>query len=186
MRGGFSPGSGGMAMNELSTVPLTPLVSKTDRACVAVEELTKCAQLIDVGYLKLGQVLTEVKELELYKAYSEHTQTMSAFLREIDIGIGMSQSDHYIRIWKIFGEYMDGRHIAFRRLLMITPLCKDEKDIGPMLDMAETLPLKALTDEIRERSGKVATDACEHPREAWQEHFRCSICNQWLNGKETK
>jgi hypothetical protein len=162
------------------------VVTKTDMACHAVEELTKCAHLTDIAYLKMGAVLAEVKDQELYKAYSEHTQTMSAFLREIDIGIGLSMAEHLIRIFRKFGERMNGRTIAFKRLLLISPLVTDDESADKWLGLCETLPLKALTDEIRERSGKVATDACEHPREAWQEHFRCSICNQWLNGKETK
>jgi hypothetical protein len=161
------------------------VVTKTDMACHAVEELTKCAQLTDMAYLRMGAILTEIKENELYKAYSEHTKTMSAFLREIDIGIGLSMAEHYIRVWRVFGEYMTGRKIAFRRLLMITPLCKDEKDIGPMLDMAESLPLQALQDEIKERSGKgVASDVCLHPADKLVAHYRCSICNLWVNGKE--
>jgi hypothetical protein len=164
----------GVAMNE------PEVVTKTDMACHAVEELTRCAQLIDVGYLKLGQVLAEVKELELYKAYSEHTQTMSAFLREIDLGIGTSQADHYIRIYKTFGEKMEGRKIAFKRLLLVHSLVKGPETIEPLLDMCQNMPLRALQDEIKERTGRTPTDGCEHPTDQIETHFRCGLCGAWL------
>jgi hypothetical protein len=153
---------------------------KTDDAVRVVAELTRVAQGVDMAYLMMGKLLAHVKEHELFKYYSEHTQTMSAFLREIDLGIGMSQADHYIRIYKTFGEKMEGRKIAFKRLLLIHPLCKDEPTTHYLLDQAEKLPLKALGDEIRERQGKTPTDACEHPLEARECVYRCRICSQWL------
>ena len=169
-------------MDELSTGPLTPLANKTDQAVMAVAELTKCAQAIDMAYLHLGKMLLFVKENELYRYYSEHTQTMSAFLREIDLGIGMSQADHYIRIYKTFGEKMEGRKIAFKRLLLIHPLVKDEPTLTYWLDKADCMPLKALGDEIREKQGKTPSDACEHPQDQIKAHYRCGVCGAWLRG----
>lgn len=154
--------------------------AKVDQAVMAVAELTRCCQEIDLRYLHLGKMLLYVKENELYKWYSEHTQTMSAFLREIDIGIGMSAADHYIRVYKTFGERLAGRQIAFKRLLMVHPLVAGPETIGPLLDMCQNMPLAALSDEIRERSGKVPTDKCEHPTDEIRVHYRCSICGQWL------
>lgn len=156
--------------------------AKVQQAVQAVGELTRCAQAIDVAFIHLGEMLWFVKKNELYKYYSEHTQTMSAFLREIDIGIKTSQADHYIRIYKTFGEHLEGRQIAFKRLLMIHPLVTDIASIGPLLELAQNLPIRALADEIKERQGRTPSDACEHPPEAIQTHFRCSICGCWLKG----
>ena len=167
-------------MNELSTGSLTPLANKTDQACMAVAELTRCCQEIDMRYLHLGKMLLYVRENELYKAYSEHTQTMSAFLREIDIGIGMSQADHYIRVYKTFGEKLEGRKIAFKRLLLIHPMVKDDLSLVYWLNKAEELPLVALSDEIKESQGKTPTDGCCHPTDEIETHFRCGLCGAWL------
>ena len=153
---------------------------KVDLAVMAVDELTRCSQEIDLRFLHLGKMLLFVKEKELYKHYSEHTQTMSAFLREIDIGIGMSQSDHLIRVYRTFGEKLEGRKIAFKRLLLVHSLVTDAASIEPLLDMAESLPLKALNDTIREMRGKVASDACEHPESERQAFWRCLKCNAWI------
>ena len=153
---------------------------KTDDVCRVVEELTRVAQGIDIGYLMLGKLLLHVKQGELYRYYSEHTQTMSAFLREIDIGIGISQADHYIRIYRTFGERLAGRQIAFKRLLMVHPLVAGPETIEPLLDMCQNMPLAALSDEIRERSGKVPVDKCEHPLSARVAYWRCSVCNAWI------
>ncbi len=153
---------------------------KTEMACMAVTELTRITQAVDAGYLMLGKLLLHVKTEELYKYYSEHTQTMSAFLREIDLGIGLSQCDHYIRIYKTFGEKMEGRQIAFKRLLLIHPLVKDEPTLTYWLDRASTMPLRALGDEIKESQGKTPTDGCSHPVEARECCYRCRICGAWL------
>jgi hypothetical protein len=153
---------------------------KTDQAVMAVAELTKCAQAIDMAYLHLGKMLLFVKENELYRYYSEHTQTMSAFLREIDLGIGTSQADHYIRIYKTFGEKMEGRKIAFKRLLLVHSLVKGPETIEPLLDMCQNMPLRALQDEIKERTGRTPTDGCEHPTDQIETHFRCGLCGAWL------
>lgn len=158
---------------------------KVQQACQAVEELTRCAQAIDMLYLKLGQMLAYVKENELYKAYSEHTQTMSAFLREIDIGIGVSQADHYIRIYKTFGDRLAGRQIAFKRLLLIHPLVKDDATAEKWLDLAATLPYIALIATKREEQGKMAADTCDHPTVNLVPYFRCSICGAWIKKEGT-
>ena len=161
---------------------MNEIVDKTrvDLAVMAVDELTKCSQEIDLRFLHLGKMLLFVKEKELYKHYSEHTQTMSAFLREIDIGIGMSQSDHLIRIYRTFGEKLEGRKIAFKRLLLVHSLVTDDASIEPLLDMAESLPLKALNDTIREMRGRTPSDACSHPMAQREEFWRCCICHQWI------
>ena len=172
---------------------LTPLVNKrpvtalsvsnqikTEMACMAVAELTRITQAVDAGYLMLGKLLLHVKTEELYKHYSEHTQTMSAFLREIDLGIGLSQADHYIRMYKTFGEHMEGRKIAFKRLLLIHPMVKDEPSLVYWLNKAEELPLVALSDEIKESQGKTPTDGCCHPTDEIETHFRCGLCGAWL------
>ena len=167
-------------MNELSTGSLTPLANKTDQACMAVAEMTQCCQEIDMRYLHLGKMLLYVRENELYKHYSEHTQTMSAFLREIDLGIGLSQADHYIRVYKTFGEHMEGRKIAFKRLLLIHPMVKDELSLVYWLNKAEELPLVALVAEKREHEGKTAADNCDHPESERQAFWRCGKCNAWV------
>lgn len=153
---------------------------KTADVCRVVEELTRITQGIDMAYLMLGKLLLHVKTEELYKYYSEHTQTMSAFLREIDLGIGMSQADHYIRIYRTFGEKLAGRQIAFKRLLLIHPMIKDEPTLTYWLDRASTMPLRALGDEIKESQGKTPTDGCSHPVEARECCYRCRICGAWL------
>jgi len=153
---------------------------KIDQAMMAVEELTKCAQEIDLRFLHLGKMLWFVKKEELYRYYSEHTQTMSAFLREIDIGIGMSAADHYIRIYRTFGERLAGRQIAFKRLLLIHPMVKDDATAEKWLDLAEKLPLIGLQSEIKERQGKTPPDGCLHPAANLVPYFRCSICGTWI------
>ncbi len=153
---------------------------KTADVCRVVEELTRITQGIDMAYLMLGKLLLHVKTEELYKYYSEHTQTMSAFLREIDLGIGMSQADHLIRVYRTFGEHMEGRKIAFKRLLLIAPLVKDEPTLTYWLDRAANMPLRALSDDIRERQRKNPTDGCLHPDDSIQLHRRCSVCGCWL------
>jgi len=161
---------------------MNEIVDKTrvDLAVMAVDELTRCAQEIDLRYLHLGKMLLFVKEKELYKHYSEHTQTMSAFLREIDIGIGMSAADHYIRIYRTFGEKLEGRKIAFKRLLLITPLCKADEATEKWLTLAENLPYSGLQATIREEGGKVPADNCDHPEGERQAFWRCLKCNQWI------
>jgi hypothetical protein len=109
---------------------------------------------------------------------------MSDFLREIDIGIGMSQCDHLVRVYRTFGEHMEGRKIAFKRLLMLAPLVKEGTNITPLLDMAENLPLRALQDEIREAKGLVASDQCLHPVGTLEAHYRCTVCGAWVNGRK--
>ena len=161
-------------MNELTDK------AKADDVFRMVAELTRCSQGIDLAYLFIGKTLMEIKNGELYRYYSEHTQTMSAFLREIDIGIGMSAADHYIRIYRTFGERLAGRQIAFKRLLMVHPLVAGPETIEPLLDMCQNMPLAALSDEIRERSGKVPVDKCEHPMAQRQAFWRCGVCNQWI------
>src|SRR4030043_1224336 len=105
--------------------------AKTDDVFRVVAQLTRITQGVDMAFLMLGKLLLHVKENQLYRYYSEHTQTMSAFLREIDIGIGMSQSDHLIRVYRTFGEHMEGRKIAFKRLLLIHPLVTGPKSLEP-------------------------------------------------------
>jgi hypothetical protein len=153
---------------------------KVDQATMAVRELVKCAEAIDMAYLHMGKMLLFIKENELYKYYSEHTQTMSSFLREIDIGIGVSQADHYIRVYKTFGDKLEGRKISFKRLLLIHPLVGGSETIDHLLDMAAILPLRALNDEIRERQGRTPSDSCAHPTDAIKTFCKCSICGQWL------
>jgi len=153
---------------------------KTDDAFRVVEELTRVSQGIDISYLMLGKLLMHVKQYELYKHYSEHTQTMSAFLREIDIGIGMSAADHYIRIYKTFGEKLEGRKIAFKRLLLVHPLCKTDEATEKWLELAEKLPYIALVAEKREHEGRTPSDACEHPEGERVAYWRCSVCNAWI------
>ena len=161
---------------------MNEIVDKTrvDLAVMAVDELTKCAQQIDLYYLHLGKMLAFVKSQELYKHYSEHTQTMSAFLREIDIGIGMSQCDHLIRIFRKFGERMNGRTIAFKRLLLISPMVTDDESADKWLGLAEVLPYRALVAEKQAITGKVPNDVCTHPEDSIQMHKRCSLCGCWL------
>ena len=154
--------------------------AKTDDAFRVVEELTRVSQGIDISYLMIGKLLLHVKQYELYRHYSEHTQTMSAFLREIDIGIGMSAADHYIRIYKTFGEKLEGRKIAFKRLLLIHPLVTDEATAEKWLDLAEKLPYNALIAEKREYEGRTPSDACDHPESERQAFWRCLKCNQWI------
>jgi hypothetical protein len=155
--------------------------AKTDQAVKAVEELTRAVQEIDLRSMHLGRMLWYVKENELYKSYSEHTQTMSAFLREIDIGFGQSMAEHYIRVYKTFGEEIGTRQIPFNKLLKVVPMVRNEETKTYWLDKAEHLPYKALADEIRESRGQIASDACDHPAAAWVTHCRCSQCNQWIN-----
>lgn len=158
--------------------------TKTDQAVMAVEEITRCAAAIDVAYLHLGKMLWFVKQNQLYKHYAEHTQTMSAFLREIDIGIGMSQCDHLIRVFKTFGEHLEGRKIAFKRLLLIHSLVAGPETIDPLLDLAEKLPMVGLISTIKERKGLTPPDGCQHPAEAIRTHYRCSVCGTWLKGEK--
>ena len=155
-------------------------IAKTDQVVKAVDDLTRCCQGIDLAYLFIGKTLLNIKENELYKHYSEHTQTMSAFLREIDIGIGMSAADHYIRIYRTFGEKLEGRKIAFKRLLLIHPLVTDEATAEKWLDLAEKLPYNALVAEKREYEGRTPSDACDHPLAHRVEFWRCSVCHQWI------
>ena len=147
-----------------------------------VEELKRCTIQIDMMFLKIGAILSRIKEDNLYLAYAAHTTNMSSFLRDIDIGIGLSQCDHYIRVWKTFGRYIEGRRIPFKRLLMIHPLVKDDQSREHWMEQAENLPYRALVDALSVERGRTPVDACAHPQEALRPFYKCSVCGAWIPG----
>jgi hypothetical protein len=145
-----------------------------------VDELSNCLNQIDMMYLKIGAILSVIKEHKLYKDYAEHTDTMQTFLKEIDLGIGVSQADHYIRMFRTFGEAVQGKRIAFKRLLLIHPMVKDEDSKTYWLEKAELLPWQGLQATVRESQGKIPADACEHPTDERRKFWRCSLCGAWI------
>jgi hypothetical protein len=145
-----------------------------------VDELGNCLNQIDMMYLKTGAILSVIKEHKLYREYASHTDTFQAFLKEIDLGIGMSQADHYIRVFRTFGDLVQGKRIAFKRLLLIHPLCKDAAETEHWIEQAESLPWQGLQANVKECRGKIAPDACSHPAESRTAFERCEICNTWI------
>jgi len=145
-----------------------------------VAELQRCTVQIDMMYLRIGALLAAVKDNRLYESYAEHTKTMSAFLQEIDIGIGVSQVDHYIRVWRTFGDHIGTRRIPFKRLLLANPLVNDERSLTYWLDQAEQLPYRGFKDAIAEGRGKTPVDGCDHPADQRKAFFKCLVCGAWI------
>lgn len=154
--------------------------NKVDAIRELTAELGNSVTQIDVLYLKIGAILAHIKDSKLYTFYASHTETWRDYLKEIDMGIGVSQADHYIRVYKTFGEAVKDKRIAFKRLLLIHPLCKDDEQTTYWLAQAEQLPWQGLQATIKEGMGKVAPDACDHPLDARSVFFRCGRCGAWV------
>jgi hypothetical protein len=156
----------------------------SDDKVLAIRELTaelgNSLNQIDMLYLKIGALLAFIKEKKLYTFYASHTDTWRDYLKEIDMGIGVSQADHYIRVFKTFGDAVAGRRIAFKRLLLIHPLVKDDESRDRLLDMAEHTPWQGLQASIASEKGKIPADACEHPIASRGKFSRCSLCGAWI------
>ena len=151
---------------------------------IAIRELTgelgNSVGQIDLLYLKIGALLAFIKEKKLYTFYASHTETWRDYLKEIDIGIGVSQADHYIRVFRTFGQELEGRRIAFKRLLLIHPLCKDDESRNRLMDIAEHTPWPGLQATIASEKGKTPPDACDHPLDKRSEFWRCGLCGVWI------
>lgn len=159
-------------------------ITISDDKVKAIRELTaelgNSVAQIDMLYLKIGALLAFIKEKKLYIFYASHTETWRDYLKEIDLGIGVSQADHYIRVFKTFGTELKGRRIAFKRLLLIHPLCKDEESKERFLELAEHTPWQGLQATVRESQGKIPADACDHPLGSRGKFERCSLCGAWI------
>lgn len=148
-----------------------------------VKVLKESILAIEMSWLKVGAILCEIRDKELYRQYAEHTTSMSEFLREIDIGMGLSQANHLMRIFKTFSPMIGERVIPMKRLLLIHPLvAKQPEQIEYWVEQAEHLPMQGLVSAVQEAKGQTPQDQCEHLELDF--YSRCRACGAWFKLNE--
>lgn len=158
-------------------------MNPVDEVFNMVETLKESVKMIELNSLKIGALLSDIKDRKLYLQYADHTRSMNDFLTEIDLGIKESQANHLIRIYRTFGAQLEARCIPMKRLLLIHPLVKDDPgQIDHWLSQAESLPLSGLLAAVQAAKGLIPHDVCDHPE--LDRYTRCRQCGKWF--KETQ
>lgn len=177
---GQEPGEGGGLSLFVPEHPTKEQLANLTHACVT--ELVARTKGMARAHLEVGMILAFIKDNRLFLSHGEGIRTFRDFLTDIDIGIGVSEATHLIRLWRKFGEYLaeNNKTVSVRRLLLISPFCETPEEIDSWVSKAEILPEFAFQDELREAKGVPTQDACEHRiKELWS---KCTRCGKWFRG----
>ncbi len=143
-----------------------------------VKEIQHCKRDVLGNFLRLGTLLIAAQEEERYMSFASHIRSFGDFLEEMDIRHSTAYNAMAVR--REFGEEILAGSIQVEptRLVRLLPLKIKKEERTAWLKKAQELPAKAFQDELRERAGKMASDACLHSEtETWE---RCRICNKFI------
>jgi len=141
-------------------------------------EIIDCKRDVLGNFMRLGGLLMAAQDNSRYRSYGEHIRIFDHFLREMDIK--KSTAYNAMAVKKEFFDVTKANRLSIEptRLVRLLPLRLNEEEKPEWLMKAADLPHTAFMDCIRERQGKITTDACCHDeREAWE---RCKTCGKFF------
>jgi len=154
------------------------------RAFFLNENIKTCILNIRDNYLELGMYAAELKKGKLYKLIEPEAKTWEHYISLQNWGLKRAQVDNYSQIALLIGDEISGRDIPLNRAIDITrvvsklPAEEQKQAIDDLVEGSETLPKSGWDDCIRELSGKITTDCCEHNE---LEIFnKCKVCGKWF------
>lgn len=163
-----------------------------DRAHEVRHEIRVVGQSITARFLRLGQLLTEVKGDELWRCWG--CDSFEASLGLPDIGLSRSYAYGLIEVWRTFGDavppvgpadlaehYQQLAAVGVRKLRQLVPVVREHPaQAAEWLDKAEALSASGLQQEIRAANGTARTEEDE-----WYERrFRAiqGFCQRAIDG----
>ena len=150
-------------MSHSEIVPIGGFNIRSNKAFEIVQEIHQVQARICTDFMRIGQLLTQVREERLHGDWASHCATFDDFLQ--DIGLRRTSAYNAIKVWKAFG-HLDCEGIPMDRLVTLTPLkLENDEQKVEWLEKARELPSRGLRDEIRERRGDIPLDICEHYRQ---------------------
>lgn len=162
-----------------------------DRAHEVMAEIQAVGQSITARWLRLGQLLTEVKGDELWRCWG--CESFEAALGLPEIGLSRSYAYGLIEVWEVFidsvppvgpadlaDHYQQLAKVGVRKLRQLVPVVKEHPDqAAEWLDRAEALSASGLRQEIRAANGVERSEEDE-----WYERrFRAiqAICQRAID-----
>lgn len=158
------------------------------RSIVSGEELYQRKQAViegiiegKRGWLRAGKELMIIKQKRLYRLEGHHA-TSFAYWVENELGISKASAYQMIDIYNRLGELLlckDYIDVDYSKAALLLPLLTDKTTLQEkedLLSMAKTQSVRGLKDNIRNKSGKTATDECLHPdgrQEPWNKCLNC-------------
>lgn len=139
-------------MNQLSANRLAEIVAIIQQAQTGIA--TQC--------MRIGALLTEVKDQELYRLWDDQ-MTFENFCE--DIKISRTVAYQCMAALRYFG-HTDTKGIPFDRLVQLLPLkLEDPEKASEWVEKAKDLPARGFRDEVRSARGKpgeAPIDECSH------------------------
>ncbi len=148
------------------------------------KKLSKCLLNIRDNYLELGMVAWKLKQHKRYKLVEPEARSWEHFISLKFAGISRASLDNYSQVALTIGDEIGNKDIPLNRALDITrivnklPIDEQKGKIEELIASAEVLPKIGWDSTVREESGKLPPDKCEHLRqEPWS---RCKDCQRFF------
>ena len=140
--------------------------------------LQQAAKDMASNALVIGKVLDKIDKGELWRSYGNYLENFDDFLKDMDIA--KSKGHHYMRAYRLYGEYLEERNmfVPIRRLIALAPITTDENK-KELIDMAHRLNEAEFQKEIQIKKG-INPDTCKHPEEERQYFWQCKSCKRWF------
>ena len=139
-----------------------------------VKEMKRAILETTNGYMKVGEILEQMFETNLYKFSG--FDTWEDFVTDV-CRMSVSGADHTRRVYRKFNGLLGDKDIPFTRLLEIVPIANDSN--------TEDLLFKAQNDDGRTwkntigiEKGRPDQDECPHSRQITK--TLCKDCGRWL------
>jgi len=148
-------------------MPNLEKTSSVNIACVRRDEIKKALANGTAWFLEAGRLLCEANRERDYLALGYNNQ--SEWVRS-EFNISLSTAHNLMDIWELFKNQPKGElcKAGYTRLTKLLPVVRKLKEsqqdeaIQEWLHKAIELPAGAFEDEIKEYSGKIPIDSCDH------------------------
>lgn len=139
------------------------------------------------GVLIMGKALYNIFFQRLWNSDSTGARNFDVWV-ENELGLSKSSARAMIDAYGKYGEIIEASPEEFAQLeiskvYLLLPHTPDDMSVSEkenMLHMAMSNTWRGLRDNLREMSGKTATDDCDHPSDHIETISRCKNCGKWL------
>lgn len=120
------------------------------------------------GYLKAGKALLVIKDKKLWKGDGAHNTRFDQWLSN-EMGIKKTTAYNLMAVYEKFGELIEFNDLynwlEFSHIVALLPYVKKDttdEEKERLLSLVNGQTAQGVRDNLRELSGKVPSDKCEH------------------------
>jgi hypothetical protein len=136
------------------------------------------------SFLIVGCLLSKIHASGEWKNDGSEATNWNTWV-EKEMNVKRSNSNRMMRVWKCIESLLPHEgdlvlSVDFSKMVSLIPVMKDLKNAEKIewLHHAQVLTCEALGNQVRQYTGKMPTDVCDHKHtEAWE---RCIDCGDFL------